>query len=515
MTTPQEIISLTASIRATHSSALDNIDPTGASRVIDYVAAPLSNIINSSFLTGVVPSSLKMAKVVPVYKQGNSQDVTNYMPISILPFFSKILEKSMYQRLYTYVDKMNILYPNQHGFQSGHSTSMALLDMQDKIASAIDENKFSIGIFFDLAKAFDTVDHSILLAKLENYGIRGVPLLWFKSYFDQRRQCVCCKGCQSKTKLITCGVPQGSILGPLLFLLYINDLPNASDQLNFILFADDTNVFFSHKSIQSLLSIANTELIHVAEWFKANKLSLNLGKTNYVLFRSHRKPVPASDSILSIDSIPIAQVNSSKFLGVYIDQHLTWNDHISNISTKVAKNIGILARVSYLLPSRVLHTLYYSLVYPYLTYCNIAWASNYSSRLNRLSILQRRVVRIIAGRSLITNTASRYSILRILNIPQINKLQICEFMYRFANKSLPPIFSRYFSKISDTHSHYTRSLDNFDGTYARTNTRYFTLRCAGPPAWNNLPKSLRTLPNLALFKKGVRAYLLYNSESVI
>jgi len=200
---------------------------------------------------------------------------------------------------------------------------------------------------------------------------------------------------------------------------------------------------------------------------------------------------------------------------MYIDQHLTWNDHISNISTKVAKNIGILARVSYLLPSRVLHTLYYSLVYPYLTYCNIAWASNYSSRLNRLSILQRRVVRIIAGRSLITNTASRFSMLRILNIPQINKLQICEFMYRFANKSLPPIFSRYFSKISDTHSHYTRSLDNFDGTYARTNTRYFTLRCAGPSVWNNLPKSLRTLPNLALFKKEVRAYLLDNSQCVI
>ena len=514
LTTPHEVITLTASFHTTHSSALDDIDPTIASRVIPLVAAPLSDIINSSFSTGIVPSPLKMAKVIPIYKQGNTQDITNYRPISVLPFFSKVLEKLMYQRLYNYVDKMNILYSNQHGFQSGHSTSMALLDMQDKIADAIDDNKFSLGIFLDLAKAFDTVDHSILLAKLENYGIRGVPLEWFKSYLDQRRQCVYCRGCLSNNTIIKYGVPQGSILGPLLFLLYINDLPDSSALLHFILFADDTNIFFSHKSIDSLLSIVNAELIHVAEWFKANKLSLNLGKTNYVLFRSRRKSVPPTDHILSIDSIPIAQVYSSKFLGVYIDQHLTWKDHINNISTKVAKNIGILSRVSYLLPAKVKLSLYYSLVYPYLIYCNIAWASNYPSRLNRLSILQRRVVRIIAGRSLIVNTAEGYSSLRILTIPQINKLLICEFVYRFINNTLPSTFSSYFSNISDIHSHYTRSSNCLSRSYARTNTRYFTIRCAGPPAWNKLPKPIRNLPSLPLFKKKIRALLLDCSKCV-
>ena len=179
----------------------------------------------------------------------------------------------------------------------------------------------------------------------------------------------------------------------------------------------------------------------------------------------------------------------------------------------MAKNIGILARVSYLLPARVLQSLYYSLVYPNLTYCNIAWASNYPSRLTRLSILQRRVVRIIAGKPQIANTAEGYSLLRILNIPQINKLQICEFMYRFINNTLPPTLNLYFSNISDFHSHYIISFNNLIRTYARTNTRYFTIRCAGPPAWNNkLPKPIRNLPSLPLFKKEIRAQ---RSESVV
>ena len=208
---------------------------------------------------------------------------------------------------------------------------MALLGMQDMISKAIENNEYSVGIFFDLAKAFDTVNHSILLKKLENYGIRGVLLKWFHSYFDRRTQRVMCNGALSEVGLIGYGVPQGSNLGPLLFLLYINDLANVSSTLFFILFADDTNVFCSHKSWQTLVKTVNAELTCVADWFSANRLTLNLDKTNFILFKSHRKVTPRDNLSLLINDVPITQVESTKFLGVHVDQHLTWNQHINHI----------------------------------------------------------------------------------------------------------------------------------------------------------------------------------------
>ena len=508
LTTPEEVINISRTIKPTHSSGLDGIDPMIAIPCIESVAQPLSEIINCSFTTGVVPSELKLAKIVPIFKQGNKEDLTNYRPISILPVFTKIIEKIMYERLNNHLSKNNILYSKQHGFRTGHSTAMSLINLQEQISAAIDNNEFSVGIFIDLAKAFDTVDHVILLKKLQHYGIRGVAYHWFSSYLSDRSQQVLCNGILSKSKYVKYGVPQGSNLGPLLFLMYINDLPNTSNILNFIIFADDTNVFHSHKSLQDLYQIINNEIANVVDWFRINKLSLNISKTNFILFRSHRKPIPQLNINILIDSNIVPQVTSTKFLGVYIDQHLNWSEHIKMISAKIAKNIGILNRLAPFVPKKVLLNLYYSLIYPYIAYCNIVWASNYDFRLHKMKILQKRAIRVIARISPNSHTNQYFNKYKILRIAQINTLQISEFMYKFTHKLLPLVFNDYFSITSDNHTYSTRQTEFYRGVFARTNTRMFAIRSMGPSVWNNIPISTRHAPNLKSFKKSVCLRLL-------
>ena len=230
------------------------------------------------------PDQLKIAKVCPIYKSDDKAQFANYRPISVLPSFSKIFEKVMFNRLTNYLDSKQILFQQQFGFRQNHSTDLAVTDMYNKISNAIDLNKFAIGVFIDLSKAFDTLDYDILLKKLDHYGIRGTTLAWLKSYLTNRKQFVRVNEILSDNMSLSCGVPQGSILGPLLFILYVNDIANCSKLLHFILFADDTNLFYSNENLVDLVNTLNLELIKLSEWFQCNKLSINVSKTKFMLF---------------------------------------------------------------------------------------------------------------------------------------------------------------------------------------------------------------------------------------
>ena len=337
-----DIIKIIDKFNPNKSAGHDNVGNYTIKKVGKEIVKPLTNIFNLSLLTGVVPDKLKTAKVIPIYKKADFAIFSNYRPVSLLSCFSKILERLVFDRCVNFINNQEILNDKQYGFRPKHSTYMAIAQLVDKITNAVEKNETTIGIFLDLSKAFDTIDHSILLHKLEHYGFRGIE--WFKNYLSNRTQYVAFNNCTSESGNITCGVPQGSILGPLLFILYVNDITYTSNVLDFILFADDTTILYSHKDINSKIELINKELDEVTNWFKANKLSVYASKTNFMIMGTpHMTSTKTREDLnVLLDNTVLERVKFTKFLGVLIDECLAWKNHIDCISKTVSRNIGVM-----------------------------------------------------------------------------------------------------------------------------------------------------------------------------
>ena len=492
----------------------DNIGNFIIKKVANEIVKPLTMIFNLSISTGIVPEMLKIAKVVPIYKKDDAEKFSNYRPVSLLPCFSKILERLVFNRCVEYIDLHEILNDKQFDFRPNHSTYMAIIQLVDKITNAVERNETTIGIFLDLSKAFDTIDHNILLYKLEHYGFRGIVLEWFKNYLSNRKQYVSYNSCNSELKDIVCGVPQGSILGPLLFILYVNDITNTSDVLEFILFADDTTILYSHPNIENQINRINEELKEVSNWFKANKLSVNASKTNYMILGTPRMVSNMDDLNVNVilDSTVLEKVKHTKFLGVLIDDCLTWKNHIDCVSKTISRNIGVMNKLKHFVPTRILHALYCTLVLPYLNYGILIWGDTCKSYLDKLIKLQKWAIRTVSNSHYRSHTGPIFAKYNILTVTDMHTLELGTFMYRNSVNELPSSFNNYFTKRSEVHNYLTRHGNHLNLTKNKKTFSDHSVRTTGPRLWNALENSIRASKSIKHFRNQMKQKLISSYE---
>ena len=410
----------------------------------------------------------------------------------------------MFERI---ILKRLVLYNHQYGFRKGLSTDLALVAVIDDILNKLEKKDDVVGIYMDLSKAFDTLDHTVLLCKLQFYGLRGPVYEWIKNYLCDRKQIVKYNGIMSKPQYVTCGVPQGSIMGPILFLLYINDIHRISTKISFVLFADDSNVFLSGPDINRNIQVLNKELEILNLWFKSNFMSLNLKKTHYMIFT--RKNVVLKQNVI-IDGVNIDRVRCTSFLGVIIDEKLTWKDHIDYLKNKISKSIGVLYRLRHAFTRTWMLLLYKTLVLPYLNYCNIIWGAALSSVLTTLKILQKKALKVVLQLPQRSSSEYVFSLSKSLTIEGIHQVHIGIFMFKFANKLLPKCFWNKFVLNSELHTYSTRGASHYCCPKVRTAKYKTSLHYRGPLVWNYLPSDLKIISTLECFKTFIKRHVLHS-----
>ena len=472
-------------------------------------------IFNKAITSGQYPDALKIAKVIPLFKKGDNTLITNYRPISLLSLLNKIFEKLLYHRLYKFLHKHNVLYKYQFGFRKGYSTTMALIEILNNIKIAIDNNKFVCGIFLDLTKAFDTVDHQILLDKLHHYGVRGQTNNLFKSYLSNRKQFVKIGNSEFSHQPINCGVPQGSVLGPLLFLIYVNDIANYSPLGNIRLFADDTNVFVEHENLEQLYENAELLLKYLYQWFKDNKLTVNTKKSSFTIFTtSHiRNNTIFPDSII-VNNERILISNSTKYLGVTIDQDLSWKEHIQDLCNTLKGMFSVFYNIRSYLTIEHIKTIYYALIYSRIKYGLAVYGSANKIIINKVQVLQNQLLKVLTEKPYRYSTDKLHNELKLLKVEDLYKQEILTFVHNFQNNKLPPVFNSYFTSFSNIHNINTRYRNtNFIVPRVSSNLGSTSISFEGAIFWNNLDTITKEIKSVKLFRKSIKDTVLPYPET--
>lgn len=480
-----EVISVIRSLKSKNSSGFDEVSTKVLKAVCEEIADPLVTLINSSLSSGRFPSSLKLASVIPIFKKGDPTDIENYRPVSLLSAFSKIFERILYNRLINFFEHNNLLSPNQHGFRSQRSTETASFHFSEFIHSQLDKNRTVVGLFFDLSRAFDTIDISFVENKLYNLGVRGNVLSWLISFLSDRKLLVKIKHIKSETHDINIGAAQGSVLAPLIFLLYINDLTLPGFMINF---ADDTSVAISADSEEQLNVLLERVLNDMNAWCFSNKLILNESKTVRVNFF---KTKPTANIENNSENV--------KFLGSFLDAHLTWGPQIDLICTKLNRSYFALLKLRQNVEISTLLSSYYALVYPHLNYNIILWGR--AAEVKRVFIIQKRIIRLIFGMKYLDTCRCTFKTNRILTVASIFILKCATFVHN--NKNL-------FQLNSENHAYPTRhscqlSIPRHKTTMYEKSPYYSCVKI-----YNKLPDNLKD-KSATVFNKDIKRFLCDHS----
>lgn len=470
------------------ATGIDELPPGMLKDCREFIVDPLHHIVNLSLQTSTVPTAWKQAKIVPIFKSGDQKQAENYRPISVLPILSKIVEKAVHSQLLNYLEENKLLNDTQYGYRAKRSTQLATTLLVDNIREAAENGLLVGALFLDLSKAFDTISHDIILNKLQNYGVMSTEIYWFTDYLFNRTQHVTVGHQRSSSFGMTCGVPQGSILGPLLFLVFFDDFEEQLYKTSCIQYADDTVIYVSGKSVESIEQTLNTELERVYTYLKTNELVLNLkeGKTETMLFGTAARLAKQTKNTLSvvIEDKPVHHTTSYTYLGNRLDSKLTLNENFERAYKKAAGRLNLLTKLRCFLNVEAASKIYDMVIVPIIMYSALIGLQLTRTQQAKLKSLDNRAHRIVGGNVKMKALENRM------------KIKACSFVKQCLEGNTCDSFKNYFE--INRHSLRTRNSNKLlKLPSVKLEFGKKSLRFQGAKIYNSLPLPIRECTNLS------------------
>lgn len=485
----------------------NNINSIVMDDALDTIGEHFLNIINQSLCTGIFPNTWKEAIVVPIPKINGTKQWNEYRPINKLPFHEKILETIVMEQLQSYIDENSILIDQQSGFRKQHSCETALNFVVSNWKIEREEGNITVVVFLDFRRAFETIDRSLLIQKLQNYGILGKENDWFRSYLLDRSQITNFMGCSSTSRTNNLGVPQGSVLGPLLFIVYINDIMKSVKYCTVNLFADDTLMYVSGKNITEVVEKVNEDLKSLQVWLNQNKLKLNTEKTNYMFITNK---VIKEDFELKVNNEKLNRVKETKYLGVVIDEKLKFSSNTSYILKKMAKKINFLGRIKRKVSISTRIKIYMSIIAPHIEYCSSILFLCNKGEIAKLQKLQNRGMRIILGMSRYTSSKFMRSCLKWMSVKQRIFFNVLVLVFKIKNNLVPKYLQKYIRYNSEVIKKNLRNKNDFCLPVIFKSENRNNLYFKGVKLFNDLPPKLKECKSLVQFKRLANIYIKIN-----